>query len=252
MKAPVTIILALFFGLNTWAMNPNDSLIDMGNSLYNQKLYNDAISYYKKVIEHGFESAPLYYNMGNAYFRLNDMPPAILYYEKALKLDPDNEDIMANLNIANTRIPDKIEPVPVFFLIRWWNTFYNMFPVNDWTRIALAGFTMMMVFVVTFFTARKRSLKVASFWFGIVFLILSIFAFGLASQKYYYMNKRNEAIVFSPSVTVKSAPNLNGVDLFVIHEGTKVLISDRVDNWYKIKIANGSVGWLPAENARII
>lgn len=234
------------------ANNQNDSLFLKANHYYNEGLYNDAISSYQTIIRNGFESAALYYNIGNSYYKLNDMPNAILYYEKAIKLDPDNKDILNNLKIANSKIPDKIEAIPEFFLVKWWNAFYNMFSANKWTLIALILFTIMMLNIVVFFSTRKRTIKRFSFWLGLIFLVLSIFSFGLASQKYYYMNNKNEAIIFSPSVTVKSSPNKNSVDLFVIHEGTKILITEEVDGWYEIKIANGSVGWLPESTAKTI
>jgi len=243
----IQFIIAAFLlaSLPEWASPSPDSLIRQGNSMYNEGLYNDAIAQYKKVLEQGYESPKLYYNLGNAWFKLNDMAAAILYYEKAKKLDPNNPDILHNLRIANSRIPDKIEEVPEIFLVRWWNTFYNMFSVNSWARIGIGLFILFVVLGGIYFTGRGREIRKFAFWTGLIVLALTIFSLGLAAQKYHYSKKVNEAIVFSPSVTVKSAPNKTSVDLFVVHEGTKVEITDEAGEWYEIEIANGSIGWLP-------
>ncbi len=251
MKHIILSILFLLSGIGLQAAS-NDSLMAAGNNYYDEGLYNDAITSYLEIFDHGYESASLYYNLGNAYFKLDDMPSAILYYEKAKKLDPNNEDILFNLNVANSKIPDKIEAVPELFYKRWWNSFYNMFSVNTWAQIAVGIFIVTLVCITLFFLSPYRMTRKLAFWFGIVFLTLTIFTFGLASQKYYYSKKHNEAIVFTPTITIKSSPNRNSVDLFVIHEGTKILIIDKLENWYEIRIANGSIGWLPAEAVKTI
>ncbi|MCF8235036.1 MAG: SH3 domain-containing protein [Bacteroidales bacterium] len=173
------------------------------------------------------------------------MAHTILYYEKARKLDPNNPDILHNLRIANSRIPDRIEDVPEIFLIRWWNTFYDLFSVNTWAKIGIGLFILFVLMGGLYFTGRGRKLRKFAFWTGLTVLALTTFSLGLAAQKYHYSKKVNEAIVFSPSVTVKSAPNKTSVDLFVVHEGTRVKITDQAGEWYEIEIANGSIGWLP-------
>ncbi len=230
----------------------HDSLIVKGNAFYDEGLYHDAIEKYKQVLDDGYESAGLYYNLGNAYYRLNEYAAAILFYEKAKKLDPDNEDIICNLKIVNSKIPDKIKSVPQLFFKRWWNRIYNMFTADVWAKIAIGLFVITLILAATFFLSRQKRTKKISFWFGMLMLILTIFGFVMASQKYYYTRADNEAIIFTPTLTVKSAPNANSVDLFVIHEGTKVEITDEVGDWYEIKIANGSIGWLPKSSVKTI
>lgn len=251
MKIYIFIIIVLISASNLMAI-PNDSLIYKANKEYSEGLYNDAIENYLKVIDNGYESSELYYNIGNSYFKINDMASAILYFEKAKKLSPNNEDIIFNLNVANSKIVDKIETVPELFYIRWWNTFYKLFSVDTWAKITIFIFILTLIFASIFFLSSTKKLKKFSFWIGIILLLLTIFTFGLSSQKYYYSKKYNEAIVFTPTLTVKSSPNKNSVDLFVIHEGAKVLIIDNVDNWYEIRIANGSVGWMPCSAVKRI
>lgn len=234
-----------------FAFNP-DSIIQTANNAYNQGLYDSALNTYDLVINEGIESGELYYNMGNAYYKNNDIASAILYYEKAKKLLPNDEDIIYNLNIANSMIVDKIEKVPELFYNKWWKFFYNMLGADAWTIFALISFTLLVVTVGLFIISKNRQNRKLSFYMGLLFLFITIASFGLASQKYYYGIEKNEAIVFTSSITVKSSPTQNAVDLFVIHEGTKVKIIDKIDNWTEIKIQNGSIGWLPNSSLKNI
>ena len=194
----------------------------------------------------------LYYNIGNAYFKNNDIALAILYYEKAKKVEPNNEDIEYNLNIANSMIVDKIERVPELFYKKWWNYFYNMFNADTWTLLSLASWFVLVFFIGLFILTRRRSIRKLAFYFGVLFLFTSVATFGLASQKYYYGKEHQEGIIFTPTITVKSSPTMSAVDLFVVHEGTKVRIMDEVNEWVKIKIQDGSVGWMPATSLKEI
>jgi tetratricopeptide (TPR) repeat protein len=232
-------------------MHP-DSLIARGNQAYSQGLYDSAIHLYSKVFDQELESYELYYNIGNAYFKKNQLPSAILYYEKAKKMAPNSEDVNFNLSIANSMIVDKIEQVPEMFYKKWWNYFYNAFNEDTWTILSLVSWIVLLFFVALFFITKSRSTKKLAFYLGLLFLLSTIGTFGLSSQKYYYTKKNREAIIFTPTITAKSSPTQSAVDLFVIHEGTKVQIMDEVQGWVKIKIRNGSIGWLPRESVERI
>ena len=229
-----------------------DSLIYKANEAYNQGLYDSAIATYEQVLDENLESYRLYYNIGNAYFKNNDIPSAILYYEKAKKLAPNDEDVSFNLSIANSMIVDKIEKVPEMFYQKWWNYFYNMFDADTWTIISVVSWLILLLFIGIFILAKTRRVKKMSFYFGLLFLFTSLATFGLASQKYYYTKEHKDAIVFTPTITAKSSPTRSAVDLFVIHEGTKVRIVDQVQGWVKIKLHNGSIGWLPGDAVKRI
>ena len=235
----------------TYASDP-DSLMATANNAYNEGLYDSAINVYHVIEKENLQSAGLFYNMGNAYFKNNDIASAILYYEKAKKLDHNNEDIEYNLRIANSMIVDKIDKVPDLFFKDWWNYFYNMFNADTWTAFSLVSWAALIFFVGLFILTGKRPVRKLAFYFGILFLFTSIATFGLASQKYYFGKEHKEAIIYTPTVTVKSSPTTNSVDLFVVHEGTKVRIQDEVNEWVKIKIPDGSVGWLPMSTLREI
>lgn len=253
------LLLPVFFSFLTLILLPfnshsaeSEQLMATANKAYNEGMYDSALNVYHLVEKEQIESAGLYYNMGNAYFKNNDIASAILYYEKAKKLEPNNEDIEYNLRVANTRIVDKIETVPQLFFKNWWDYFYNMFNADTWTRLSLASWFILVFFVGLFILTKTRSARKLAFYFGLLFLISSVATFGLASQKYYFGKEHSEAIIFTPTITVKSSPTMNAVDLFVVHEGTKVRVMDELQEWVKIKIPDGSVGWLPVSTLREI
>jgi tetratricopeptide (TPR) repeat protein len=251
MKKTVSIVF-LIIGFLTTSAAEIDTLFFKANAAYANEYYEDAINYYSKIVDAGYESPALYFNLGNAYFKIQEMPSAILYYEKALKLNPNDEDIRFNLQTANTRIVDKIEPVPELFIYAWWRSFYNMMPVDDWAILSVAGFIIFIVLFLFYLLSRYILIRKLAFFTGLFVLFITIVSFSIASRKYYNFHNHKEAIVFTPTITVKSSPNPNSVDLFVIHEGSKVLIRDQVGEWFEIRIANGSVGWLPSSALRKI
>jgi len=218
------------------------------NFYYNESKYDTALVIYENIIEEGFVSAPLLYNIGNTYFKLRNYPMAILNYEKALKLDPNNEEIKQNLSIANSLITDKIEPMPVFFTAKLWKNIGNWQSANGWAKTSLVIFFILTISLFLYFTTHSIVIKKTTFFINILIILLFICSLILSSQKYKYMNQHNEGIVMTPTITVKSSPSASGVDLFVLHEGTKVEVLDHTDNWDKIKIADGSVGWLPVSS----
>ncbi len=246
------VFIALAMQVSSAFGQSADSLIYKANEAYNQGLYDSAIATYTQALDRNLESYQLYYNIGNACFKNNDIPSAILYYEKAKKLAPTDEDVNFNLSIANSMIVDKIEKVPEMFYQKWWNYFYNMFDADTWTIISIVSWIILLLFIGTFILAKTRRTKKMSFYFGLLFLFTSVATFGLASQKYYYTKEHKEAIVFTPTVTAKSSPTRSAVDLFVIHEGTKVRIVDEVQGWVKIKLHDGSIGWLPGNAVKRI
>jgi tetratricopeptide (TPR) repeat protein len=216
------------------------------NKAYNEGFYANATELYKSLVAEGYESVDLYYNLGNSCFKQNDIPGAILYYEKAHKLDPGNEDVNFNLKIANTKITDKIEPIPVLFYKRWFRALVESFSVDKWSRFGFFFLFAALAGGVFYFVSRILVLRKAGFWAGIVFLFLSIASFLIAWESYSEISNRKEAIVFTPTITVKSSPDEKSIDLFVLHEGSKVELIDNIGTWYEIRIANGSVGWVSA------
>jgi tetratricopeptide (TPR) repeat protein len=253
MKNLVIIICLLFLIMPVHAQVTNpESIIESGNQAYSSADYSSAVSQYESVLGSGFESAGLYFNLANAYFKLNNIPAAILYYEKAGKLDPTDENIRFNLDLANSRIIDKMEPLPEFFLKTWWNSVRDIFSSDQWAKIGVIGFILALITLSLFIVSASVFLRKISFWSAILlFSFMSVsFIFSIGGYKDY--SRHNSAIVFSPTVTVKSSPNDTSVDLFVIHEGIKVFITDVVEGWSEVRLANGHVGWVKTDTFRLI
>lgn len=249
MKKAIIIIVAI---LSFTATHAQQELLIKGDSAYNLKEYSEAAGYYEGVLAQGYESAKLYYNLGNAYFNLNKLPEAILNYERARVLDPRDEDIAFNLRIANSMIPDKIEEVPEIFYVKWWKLLRDSINLHTWTISSLVVFALIVLCAGIFFLSRNIRMRKFAFWVGGVLIVLGISIFAMTYTKYVMQSKHVEAIVFDPTITVKSSPNQQGKDLFVIHEGTKVFIMEEINNWCNIRIANGSEGWMPASSIRRI
>ena len=225
---------------------------EKANELYKQGKYEDAAREYQKILDEGYRSTALYYNLGNAYYRMNKTPDAILFYERAKKLDPSDEDIKFNLNVANLKIVDKIEPIPKPFIAEWARSLRELFSEKTWAFLAIAFDFIAFAALVLFFASWKPTVRKIGF-FGFIFaLFFAVAAFYGTLSAHSEKTARDEAIVFSPSVYVKSSPNEDSPDLFILHEGTKVKIIDEVDNWKKIKIADGHLGWLPSDAIEII
>jgi tetratricopeptide (TPR) repeat protein len=250
MKKLVLIIFVLL-SIASFA-DDNASLVEKGNKAYTGKFYQQAIDCYLKVIASGYEAPELYYNLGNAYFKTEDYASAILYFEKAKKLKPGDEDINFNLKVANTKITDKIDDIPDFFLIRWYNGIANLLSFNTW---AIIGIIMLVIFfgiLSLYLFSKILRIRKIGFWTALACLFITMMFFVFAQTQYSSINSTTKAIIFSPSVTAKSSPDANSTDLFVIHEGTKVKVIDTVGEWSEIKIANGSVGWVNTSVFKII
>jgi tetratricopeptide (TPR) repeat protein len=253
MKNLVIIISLFFLALSAQAqLAAQESMMEKANQSYSSADYTSAVSQYESIMQAGYESSALYFNLGNAYFKLNNIPAAILYYEKARKLDPTDENIWFNLSLANSRIIDKMEPLPEFFLKTWWKSARDMFSSDQWAKFGLAGFILSLASIAVFIISRTISARKTAFWAGSIFLFLMAVSLLFSISGYREYSRKSTAIIFTPTVTVKSSPNNNSVDLFVIHEGTKVQVTDLVEGWSEVRLSNGNVGWVLTETYRNI
>ncbi|MFZ4520770.1 MAG: tetratricopeptide repeat protein [Bacteroidales bacterium] len=242
---PYTILVVLFFMAVSAFSSVEEVNVAKANKAYSAGSYEAAAGLYQKVAEAGYYSPELFYNLGNACFKMNDYSKAILWYERARRLDPGNEDINFNLNVANTKISDKIEPLPELFYKRWFNNIVYAFSIDGWAMIGICMFVAGLLGFVLYLASRVLFLRKVGFWTGTAFVFLAFISLAFAWIGYNTTKSVNEAIVFAPTITVKSSPDEKSTDLFVLHEGTKVLLLDNISGWYEIRIANGSVGWLP-------
>ena len=232
---------------NILAQNIGDTWFEQANAAYNAGSYDTAVVMYQKIIDADMESVPVYYNMGNAYYKLHNYPMAIYNYEKALKLDPSNDDVQTNLAIANLAIVDKIEPMPQPFYVKWWHSARAWLSGDQWAWCSIAFFALLLVALFMFLRSRRIGVRKLGFFGGIVFLVVFAVSVVFAAQLKQAAVNHDQAIVMAPTATVKSTPNESSVDLFVLHEGTKVTILETSNGWNKIRIANGSLGWLEAD-----
>jgi len=222
--------------------------IQKANKAYADGSFTEAIDLYKRVIVLGYESPDLYYNLGNSYFKLNEYASAILWYERARRLNPGSEDIDFNLKVANNKIADQIEPLPELFYKRWFRSIINLFTADTWAGTGIVLFILALTFGSLYLISRVLILRKVGFWIGGIILLFSVISILFAWSSYTAVKNANEAIIFTPTITIKSSPDEKSVDLFVLHEGTKVQIKDQIGTWYEIRIANGSVGWIPASS----
>ena len=229
------------------AQESYDAWFEQANAAYNEGNYQSALDLYNNIVEAEQESVLLYFNLGNTYYKMGTYPMAIYYYEKALKLDPSNADVKTNLEIANLAIADKIESIPQSFIVKGWNNVKNMFSSDAWATVSIISFAILLVALFLFLRARRMGLRKVGFFVGILALLVFVFSFIFSMEKRNEAMEKNHAIIMTPAVTVKSSPNDGSVDLFVLHEGTKVTLLDETDGWNKVKIANGSEGWLPSD-----
>lgn len=219
--------------------------IAKANQAYSAGSFTVAADLYQKVVDAGYASPELFYNMGNTFFKMNDYARAILWYERAKRLDPGSEDISFNLNVANTKISDKIEPLPEMFYKRWYNGLVQIFSVDTWAKMGVYMFIAGLLCMVLYIASRVVILRKIGFWCALGLFTFTIFSLVLAWSGYRFAESNAEAVIFSPTITVKSSPDEKSTDLFVLHEGAKVQLLDNISGWYEIRIANGSVGWLP-------
>lgn len=227
------------------AATVTDSLFLKGNEAYMQKQYAMSEQYYSRIIQLGFESADLYYNLGNALYKQDKLAAAILYYERGLILNPGDQDIKTNLALANSRIIDKIDAIPEFFVKRWITGLEGMFSPDMWAIICIILFVTALTGFLIFYISSNYSFKKVSFIAGVVLIILTVISATLMITRITTILNKESAIIMSASVTARSSPDEQSTNVFVLHEGTKVAITDSIMNWKEIRIPNGNTGWVP-------
>lgn len=237
-KATVLLLL-LFLPLSGHAVTKAEA-----DSAYIRGQYQQAIKDYEMLLKQG-ASADLYYNLGNAYYRSENITRAVLNYERALLLSPGDRDVRFNLQIARAKTIDKIVPESEMFFFTWYRSLVNLMSVDAWAWTALIALALLIVLLLVYLFSERIWLRKVGFFGGFVLLILFALSNLFAWQQKQDLLFRKGAIVISPSVTVKSTPAKNGTDLFILHEGTKVSITDgTMKGWMGIRIADGKEGWI--------
>jgi tetratricopeptide (TPR) repeat protein len=244
-------LLVLFVVVQAKA-SEQSQLLDSAAQYYNASHFEKAIGAYEQILDKGYESAELYYNLGNAYYKSNKIPMAITNYERALVLSPGDEDIMFNLQLANTHVVDKIESLPEFFLSSWYFRFIQVLSSNQWAFISMATFVLGLVLLLVFFLSGRVIARKVSFWFAVLFIISAVFTFNFSHKQMWLAENEPAAIIMTPSVVVKSSPSETGTELFLIHEGLKVKLTDKLGDWRQIRMSDGNKGWVKQEDLEVI
>ena len=222
------------------------------DSAYARGQYQQAISDYEALLKNG-ASADLYYNLGNAYYRTENITRAVLNYERALLLSPGDRDIRFNLQLAQSKTIDKIVPESEMFFITWYHSLVNLMSVDGWARTAIFSLALVIILSLLYLFSERIWLRKIGFFGGFVLLLLFVLSNIFAWQQKQNLLFRKGAIVVAPSVTVKSTPAKNGTDLFILHEGTKVNITDgSMKGWKEIRLADGKEGWIESNKIETI
>ncbi len=241
----VVILFSLFIisGLKILAQSP-EHFMQIANRYYQEKNYQEAINTYQKILSQGYESSALYYNLGNSYFRLGKLGYAILNYERALKLSPGDDDILYNLRIANARTVDRIIELPKLFIVKWWEILLTSLTLNNWSLLTILFYMLLLISISIYLYTKNITLQRYAFNSGIISLIIFVILIIILISRFNYEKSTNYGILLESVYSAKVAPDENSNDVFIIHEGVKFIIEDKVNDWSKIRLADGKIGWI--------
>jgi tetratricopeptide (TPR) repeat protein len=251
MKKVFTILVMLLVCFGNAQESFEDAAFAKANEAYTSENYDLAIAGYEQILKTGKHSAEVYFNLGNAYYKINAVGPAIYNYEKALQLDPENTDVENNLKFANQMKIDAIEDTQVEGLVSSnLDAFVASLSVDEWAyfSIVLVLFTILMaIFYFYALTAGKKRLFFILTFLGLIIAILSIVAAFYAKNS---LNNEQYAIVYTEEIATREEPKEKAVASFILHEGTKVEVLEEFNDWALVLIANGSKAWMPLEKIK--
>jgi tetratricopeptide (TPR) repeat protein len=231
----------------------NDALFDTANKSYNDGNFQVAIEKYESILNSGVHSSELYFNLGNAYYKVNRIAPSIFYYEKALQLSPNNSDYKSNLSFAKNMTIDDIEVVPEIGLSKIGKSIINVFNFDVWAIFSVAFVLVFVILFLGYYFSNATTKKRLAFIVSSSALVLAIICLFFAQQKYHFTINDKPAIVFVKETDIKTEPNLRSEVMFTLHEGTKVQVLENYDeNWTKIKLSDGKTGWIQIEDIKLL
>jgi len=249
------ILIILLFSLfisTVSSQNSNRDKFYQGVTYFTAGSYKEALQAWTEIYNTGYRSANLEYNIGNAYFKLNNIPFAILFYERASLLKPADENIIYNLQIARTLIVDRFQEIPELFFIRWYNFVSLFLSSNSWAKISIFSFIFFLLLLSLYIYSPRYRFKVIGFWLAVFLFIISLSSLAFSARNKALVIDSHKAIITNPVVNGKSSPDKSGNDLFVLHEGTKVTVEDKAGEWYEIRLSDGNKGWIPQNSVTVI
>jgi len=250
-KILIILILPLFAVSSSYSED-NDTLFSMANDQYSQQKYGEAISSYKQIILGGNATFEVFFNIGNAYYKTGELGQAILNYERAKRLSPTDEDVNFNLKMANRETIDKIDPLPKVFYKEWWDGYIVGQSLNTRSIVLILLLWLSVLALSLYVYFRSVTLKKTMFLVSLTFLVFTLFYTVITKKQHTYLNERKAAIILDVSIYIKSSPDSESSNLFMLHEGTKLDILDELNEWYKVRIANGNIGWTTKESIEVI
>lgn len=222
--------------------------VSAANQLYNAAKYQDAIRKYQYVLSQGFESSELYFNLGNAFYKLGNATYAILNYERAKKLAPNDDDVIYNLELARTLIVDNVVSLPDGGFLRWSKQLISSKSINFWGIFSLATFFSFLFLFGLFLLSRTFRIKRLAFWFSVAAISVSAITFTFGSTMKSKLVNHKSAVITDRSVKVKASPSETGTELFIVHEGVTVQLTDKLGDWVNISLPDGNKGWVKEES----
>lgn len=246
-KILLFFLLQLSFGVAFAATKPEADV------LYEQEKYTEAAAAYESLLKTKGVAAEVYYNLGNCYYKMDEIPLAVLNYERAFLLDPGDGDIRANLALARGKTIDKVVPPSEMFFVTWWRDLTNCMSMNAWATLGITSFILMLLGILAYMLMPQLMVRKIGVYGAMVLLVVAVIANLAAISQHMGLTHRNTAIILAPAVTVKSSPSEKSTDLFLIHEGSKVEILDgTMKEWMEVKFEEGKQGWIPVNAAEII
>ena len=254
-KSGVTAILVVLVALAFQFVAPlQASAITKANAdaEFSKGNYQQAVADYEELLKKG-ESAQLYFNLGNSYYRLGNITQSVIAYERAQRLSPSDRDITYNLEFVRSKTIDKIVPIDEMFFVSWYWSLVNSCGVDGWARMAVVSFVLALAMALLFLLGRSEWMRRTGFYSALLLALVFVMSNVFAWHQKQAFEHRDKAVVVAPTINVKSTPSDTGTDAFVIHEGTSVIITDRtMKDWFSVTLANGKEGWLKRSQVEVI
>jgi tetratricopeptide (TPR) repeat protein len=243
-------LLLILFGVT--GMAQNDEVFQKANSAYSDGDYEEAVQLYNQILDNGEASVAVHYNLGNSYYKLNRIAPSIYHYEKALQMKPGDQDVINNLQFARNMAIDAIEEPREEGFSQFLDSTTGLFSSSGWGWVGIFCMLLFVTFFVVYYFSRKSFFKRLFFVASMAFLLLGVTSAVIGTLKQNLLENRSFAIVFSEEAEVKSEPNVRSGEVFTLHEGAKVKVTEDFQNWYEIELPNGSQGWMEKSALRLL
>jgi len=239
------LLCAFCIFIFSYSVKASDAQFEQANQAYEKANYNFAIEQYESILADGKYAPEIHYNLGNAYFKTGKLGKAILQYERTLRLNPDDKEAQKNLSIARVRIENQVQPLPSFFLTRWWRGLRDSLSSGMWGGLAVLFLWLSLGGFALWLLAKQRGHKKRGFLAGLAGLGLFLLTLLLAGQRMATENNSGHAIILQKETSLRDGADEDSPEIILLHEGTKIQLMDNIGEWHKVRLANGEQGWLP-------